>query len=265
MTAPQVAAPLAQDPQAPPDSIAAEDAVVALLAAYVAGQTASAAARTGLTAVRLVAAMVGIGVPRRVARLTLRLSLSVGVRVQTRTPTGAAQRAVARVEPIWRARYLVNAARRMTRAWLNPPRRPGQRPPRIPTSPPVLVPGTGPGIVPIPPDPAQWIPDRKTPDEALRDAFDAERRHMAAHRAAQTNRLRAAAAADRAAARWGAVLGWVAVRDSRTTWDCLRLDGLSFRVDEPPGGHYPGAVHARCRCRTGPPNPGARIVGRSGV
>ncbi len=259
MSAPQVAAPLQPDPQAPPDTVGAEDAVVALLAAYVAGQTASAVARTGLTPARLVAALARIGIPRRVARLTLRLSLSVGIRVQTRTPRGGpASRAVARAEPIWRARYLVNAAKRMTRAYLNPPRVPGQRTPTVPPSSVPLIPG-------MPATPTQWEPQVKTRDDALRDAFDAERRHLAAHRAAQLRRADAARNVDQAAAVYGAVLSWQATRDARTTWDCAVLHGKNFRADEPPLGHYPGSVHAQCRCTVGPPVPGARIVGRSGA
>jgi uncharacterized protein with gpF-like domain len=61
------------------------------------------------------------------------------------------------------------------------------------------------------------------------------------------------------------VLGWYSVRDERTTWDCLVRHGKNFHVSEPPGGMLPGSVHPRCRCSAGPPHPGARIIGGSGV
>lgn len=250
----------------PPDSLSAEEAVVALLAAYVAAQTlrsaAGAATRAALTPARLVAAIMRLGIPRSVARATLRLSLEAGIRVP-RPPSGpgkAAQRAVARAEPIWRARYLLNAAKRMGRAYLDPPRRPGQRPPRLPATPDPLRPADAPGT-----SPAQWTPERMTPAEAARRAFERERRYLEQHRAAQANRRRAARAVDAAAARYGEVLGWVSVRDNRTTWDCLRLHGKNFHVADPPGGHLPGSVHPRCRCTAGPPHPGARIIGRTGA
>jgi SPP1 gp7 family putative phage head morphogenesis protein len=230
----------------PPDQLTAADAVVALLAAWVAAQGAQAAARAALTPARILAALVEFGFPRQVARATLQLALQAGVGVPAAptTPGAVAQRMTARAEPIWRARYLLAAGKRMAAAYQAPPRRPGQRSPS--------------GLV-------EWTPERMTPTEAARHAFQLERGYLAQHRQAQTNRARAAAEVDAAGARWGDVLGWYATRDSRTTWDCLRLHGKTFRVDDPPGGHYPGAVHARCRCRPGPPWPGARIVGRSGV
>jgi SPP1 gp7 family putative phage head morphogenesis protein len=104
-----------------------------------------------------------------------------------------------------------------------------------------------------------------TPAEAARHAFEAERRYLDQHRAAQANRLRAAAQVDAAAGRWGEILSWRTARDDRVTWDCAVLSGLNFRVSDPPNGHYPGATHFRCRCTVGPPIPGARIVGKAGV
>jgi SPP1 gp7 family putative phage head morphogenesis protein len=104
-----------------------------------------------------------------------------------------------------------------------------------------------------------------TPAEAARHALEAERRYLAQHRAAQANRRRAARQVDAAAARWGETLGWYSVRDSRTTWDCLRLHGKNFHTADPPNGFLPGAVHPRCRCTPGPPWPNARSIGRTGV
>lgn len=270
MTAPQPVEPAQQGPYAPPppppDDLSAEDALVALLAAYVAAQALQAGARAALTPARLVAALVRFGIPRSVARATLRLSLQAGVRVPD-APAGpgtTAQRTVARAEPIWRARYLLNAAKRMGKAYRDPPRRPGQRPPPR-TAPPDLLPGTSPRPGQQGLDPAQWEPERMTPAEAARYAFEQERRYLEQHRQAQRNRARAAAEVDAAAALWGEVLGWRSVRDRRTTWDCLRLHGKNFAVADPPNGHYPGSVHSRCRCTPGPPWPDARIVGRTGV
>lgn len=280
MTAPQPATPdpypapapvAAGELTPPPDSLSAEEALVALLAAYVAAQTLQAGARASLTPARLVAAMMRFGIPRPVARATLRLALLAGVGVPD-APAGpgtAARRAIARAEPIWRARYLMAAAKRMTGAVLDPPRRPGQRAPAaLPRARDLLLPGTSPGSLPGQQDtisPAQWTPQRMSPREAARYAFERERRYLEQHRQAQQRRLSAAAAVDAAAERWGPVLSWRAVRDARTTWDCLRMHGKNFRVDDPPAGRLPGTMHPRCRCTAGPPIPEARIVGASGI
>ena len=259
----------------PPDRLSAEEVVVALLAAYLAASTTTTAAgvatRAALTPTRLVDAMMKLDIPRPAARAALRLALAAGLR-QPEPPRGlgmAAQRAVARAEPIWRARYLLNAAKRIGKAYRDPPRRPGQRAPRLRVRPPdLLLPGPNPRLPPVgqqEPSPAQWTPERMSPREAARHAFEAERRYLEQHRQAQANRQRAAAAVDGAARRHGKVLGWYSVRDQRTTWDCLTRHGKNFHVAEPPGGMLPGSVHPRCRCTPGPPHPGARILGGSGA
>lgn len=256
----------------PPDSLAAEEAIVALLAAYVAAQAGSAAARAALTPARLLAALVGFGIARPIARATLRLALEAGVGVP-RPPTGpgtAARRATARAEPIWRARYLMAAAKRMQRAFADPPRRPGQRAPAaLPRARDLLLPGGSTGLLfPGQQDaitPTQWTPERMRPAEAARHAFERERRYLEQHREAQRRRREAAKAVDKAADRWGEVLSWISVRDERTEWDCLRLHGHNFHTAEPPNGFLPGMVHPRCRCTAGPPIPGARIIGGAGV
>ncbi len=88
-----------------------------------------------------------------------------------------------------------------------------------------------------------------------------EHAYLTNHILAATARNRARAALRDAEKRWGELLSWRAVRDERTTPDCLALDGKNFYAHSPPKGSPPGALHARCRCVAGPPLPGAPVVG----
>lgn len=81
------------------------------------------------------------------------------------------------------------------------------------------------------------------------DAVRAEMPNYRAHLAAQANRARAAVAVDRAARRFGPVLGWRAVMDSRTSAECRRADGKNFQLTSRPLIGWPGSVHPQCRCR----------------
>jgi len=133
--------------------------------------------------------------------------------------TAAAQ--VAQMEPEMRARYLIAAARRITKDLRT------------------IVP-TGPGEKP------------RTAAERLVDAIRRERRYWRQHVDAQRNRRQAAHAVDQAtqaSPHWQ----WVTAGDSRVEADCRRFAGRTFTIATPPmlHGHpvWPGAVHPHCRCR----------------
>lgn len=81
------------------------------------------------------------------------------------------------------------------------------------------------------------------------DAVRAEMPNYRAHLAAQQNRAVSAVAVDRAARRFGLVLGWRAVMDSRTSAECRAADGKNFQPASRPLIGWPGSVHPRCRCR----------------
>lgn len=89
--------------------------------------------------------------------------------------------------------------------------------------------------------------------EAARTALARERRYLAAHLAAQHNRLARAALIDRASLVWGTRLGWYAVADRATDLECRRAGGRDFLATQPPTIGWPGTVHPHCRCKPGPP------------
>lgn len=100
---------------------------------------------------------------------------------------------------------------------------------------------------------------------AIRDALATEKRYMAQHAAASTGRVQAASAVDGAAATYGNLLGWQAIRDKRCTPGCAAASGKNFRADRPPmvEGHpaFPGMVHgATCRCIPVKPFKGAAVL-----
>lgn len=91
-----------------------------------------------------------------------------------------------------------------------------------------------------------------------------ERRYLAQHLAAVHGARASAKTVDEAVARHGMTLGWHAIRDSRTTPDCVALHGKNFHAGSPPDGLYPGMRHGNtCRCSAVAPFPGAAVVGRS--
>lgn len=235
MTAPLPAPPLPTPAQALPPTeeypqprSAAENVVLAALAAYVAGSAAAGAAGS---AAALIAAMVRLGIPRPAVRAVLTMGLSIG-RTVPPVPVGAgklAQRHTARAEPLYRAAYLLNAAKRLGKAYAHPPAaKPGEAPP--------------------------------SPQEALQHALEVERRHLISHTQATRQRSSAAAAVDTAARTYGPLLSWVAQLDDRTTPDCRKAHGKNFRVTSPPRIGWPGSVHPTCRCRPGPPRDGAPVM-----
>jgi SPP1 gp7 family putative phage head morphogenesis protein len=91
-------------------------------------------------------------------------------------------------------------------------------------------------------------------------AIAQENHYLKLHVEAATWRRKARSMMNEAEKRWGPLLSWRAVRDDRATPDCLALDGKNFFVWAPPHGVAPGALHARCRCVSGPPINGAPVV-----
>ncbi len=95
---------------------------------------------------------------------------------------------------------------------------------------------------------------------ALQDALRAEQRYFAQHAEASDRRVQAATAVDSAASVHGNLLGWNAVKDSRTTAECYAADHKNFRADRPPLIGYPGATHPMCRCFPSAPFEGAPLI-----
>lgn len=95
------------------------------------------------------------------------------------------------------------------------------------------------------------------PEAALASARTLEDRYLNLHARASAQRVIAAGSIDALANQYGAVLGWYARKDDRTTAECREADGKNFRVDNPPDIGYPGIVHMECRCKAGVPYAGA--------
>lgn len=95
------------------------------------------------------------------------------------------------------------------------------------------------------------------PEAALASARALENRYLNQHAQASAQRVIAAGSIDALANTYGAVLGWYARNDDRTTAECKAANGKNFRVDNPPDIGYPGIVHMSCRCRAGVPHVGA--------
>lgn len=90
---------------------------------------------------------------------------------------------------------------------------------------------------------------------------DVERRLFAAHVAAENRRLKATHQVDRAAAKWGPILGWHAVRDGRTTRECFNSHGANFSALTPPSHGWPGTLHGgNCRCKAVAPWSGGTLL-----
>jgi hypothetical protein len=102
---------------------------------------------------------------------------------------------------------------------------------------------------------------------AVRGQLAQEQRFYAQHQQAMWNRATAAGMIDMEAATHGRLLGWYAhANDGRVTPGCLAADGHNFYVDDPPDIGLPGiGPHVGCRCRAGPPWPGAPLLPSRGA
>lgn len=244
MTSPQ------PDPQQDDNPTAAEAAVIAALMVWFASVAAVSAT---LLPPRLVGRLTDLGLEPRAVRAAGRLAMAPPLTGRGRygSPTaGATATALRQVkadEPLTRARYVLNAAKRLTKALLLAGKRAATQSGTQGQS------GTS-----------------GTSDEAgnaapkaeslFAKAVRLEAQYMDQQRAAGQNRARAAKALDQAAAEAGpdGKLRWVAILDSTTTPDCAALHGTLFTLDKPPRDPQsgkrltPGAVHPRCRCKAVP-------------
>lgn len=170
----------------------------------------------GLTGAAAAAAVRRALKPLRLAAAAIRAAVDLARRIPPdRAPraAGAASRQDRRDAHKYRAWYLVNAARRIHTA-------------------------------------IKTRDKTETVAEAVRRALRPESRYLRQHLAAQQNRRRAAAEADRMAAVYGDRLGWWSVRDGSTTGECRHAHGRDYLVSRPPNIGRPGAVHPHCRCRS---------------
>lgn len=121
MTAPLPVEPFPYE-QPPEQPSPAVEVVIATLTAYLASQAAIPAATLPAS---LIALLGTIGIPPIPARRAARLALSVRMTGRSRYgaptmyPGAPTTRRVAADEPLMRARYIVNAARRLTRALID--------------------------------------------------------------------------------------------------------------------------------------------------
>lgn len=100
---------------------------------------------------------------------------------------------------------------------------------------------------------------------AIAEALATERRYYLMHLAAMKNRVNAAAMTDKAAARYGKLLGWNAVLDGHTSPECRAADGWNYLASRMPDIGYPGGVHDACRCSPSAPHPGGKLLPSSGA
>ena len=92
-----------------------------------------------------------------------------------------------------------------------------------------------------------------------------ERRFYAQHQAAMRNRADAAGETDKAAAKCGNLLGWLAKKDDRTSPECYAASGKNYYASRMPDIGFPGAVHPSCRCRPVAAWPGGKLLPSSGA
>lgn len=231
MTAP---APIAEDPHRPPPP-PEEGAAIALIAALIAAGALAGVSPTAITGSAALAILTvlrrRLKIPDKPARAALRITASVKITVEA--GAGAARRHTQATQPTYRAAYLVQAAKRLSAA-ATVDRQQAQR------------------------SDDETVPSR---DEILRRAIEREQRLFAQHLEAQERRADRAVEVDKAAARHGALLGWYATLDSKTTVECRAAHGKNFLIDRPPAIGWPGTLHAGfCRCRPGPPHATDRLV-----
>jgi len=100
--------------------------------------------------------------------------------------------------------------------------------------------------------------------DAIAAALATEKRYMAQHIAASSQRVQASSAVDGAAEAYGNLLGWNSHLDSRTSAGCRLANGKNFYADRPPvvegAPSLPGAVHPSCRCWPSAPFKGAPVM-----
>jgi hypothetical protein len=104
-------------------------------------------------------------------------------------------------------------------------------------------------------------------------AIATEQRYLLQHLQAMSQREVAATAvasqarrqareAKREGSTWNGLVGWYAVNDAHTSAECKAANGCNFDPTSVPPIGFPGAVHANCRCKPGPPHNTDRRVER---
>lgn len=137
---------------------------------------------------------------------------------------GPVARQVAAEEVLYRASYLIAAARRIDAALAKARR------------------------------------DHEPIGPSLRRALQRERRWWSAHLFAKAHRAQAADQVDDAAAAFGPLLGWQLGLAGSHTPVCRAADGHNFEALRRPLPGWPGSVHPRCSCHAVAPWPGATSV-----
>lgn len=94
----------------------------------------------------------------------------------------------------------------------------------------------------------------------LSRALAAEKVNRDRHHEARSGRMDAARAVVEAALAHGDLLGWYLNPMLRNEPECIAANGHNFKASEGTVLGWPGAVHANCGCRPGPPIPGASMV-----
>jgi len=84
-------------------------------------------------------------------------------------------------------------------------------------------------------------------------SMENEQKFFNQHLDAGRNRHVRAQEVDKAAKRYGPLLGWHAKMDSITSEECREANGRNFNVARVPEIGFPGTVHRHCRCKPGRP------------
>jgi len=226
---------------------AEEAAVIAALVVFFASV---AAVKATLLPARLVDKLVALGLEPRAVRAAGRLAMAppltgrgrYGSPTRTTGPATTTLRTVKAEEPLMRARYVLAASKRLTRALLLNDRQAKQEPKSTSSG------------------------DEATPKSKVDlfvTAVRQEKVYLDQHRQAGQNRARAAAALDKAAAEAGpnGKLRWTTHPEKGdVTPDCEELEGRLFTLDNlivvqtenGPMEARPGMMHPHCHC-TGDP------------
>ena len=95
--------------------------------------------------------------------------------------------------------------------------------------------------------------------------MEREQQFWQMHVSASNRRMIMAKDAEVAAEEHGKLLGWYTTIDARTDDACRAANRRNFDVSNPPVIGWPGSVHGFCRCKVGPPFPGAKLVDQSSI
>lgn len=94
----------------------------------------------------------------------------------------------------------------------------------------------------------------------VRTALADESLHYRSHAKARRNRLDTAGGVAKNALIFGDLLGWYRDPFSNSEAECIAASGNNFSATKGTLIGFPGAVHPHCRCHSGPPHEGGRMV-----